>query len=494
MDGTEGMAKRVAAQAAGADSAAWASWAERYADSAGTVAVVGLGKIGLPLALQYAQRERRVIGCDVDTSVVASLNAGVSHLHEEPGIEDAVARAIADERFAATADTAQAVRQAQVVVVIVPVAIDAAHRVDFASIEAATRSVGAGLQPGSLVIYESTVPVGTTNGRLRPLLEAASGLTAGDDFLLAFSPERVLSGRVARDLADYPKVVGGIDAQSTEAAAAFYGSVLGAPVMRMGSAADAEFVKLIETTYRDVNIALANEFARFADARGLDVTAAIAAANTQPYSHLHQPGVGVGGHCIPVYPYFLLGAAQEPSQSHNGTANVTYAVPSLEATGMVGTADELTLPRRARVINDGMAAYAVERIEAVTGPLAGRSALILGVAYRGDVKETAFSSARLVQQALVARGATVYADDPLFAAEELVALGYTPYRPEAHAHAIEVIVVQAAHAAYQALDFAQFPVCRVVLDGRRAIAPERVEHLGMRYLRIGGGRIAASEL
>jgi UDP-N-acetyl-D-mannosaminuronate dehydrogenase len=320
----------------------------------------------------------------------------------------------------------------------------------------------------------------------------------------------VLSGRVARDLATYPKVVGGIDAQSTQAAAAFYGSVLAAPVMRMGSAADAEFVKLIETTYRDVNIALANEFARFADARGLDVTAAIAAANTQPYSHLHQPGVGVGGHCIPVYPYFLLGASQETSQSHNGTLNSTYAVPGTEATGtvgreaagvvgreaagMVGTQDELTLPRRARAINDGMAEYAVERLEAAIGPLADRSVLILGVAYRGDVKETAFSSARLVQQALVARGAAVYADDPLFAAEELVALGYVPFAPEAHAHAIEAILVQAAHAAYETLDFGQFPACRVVLDGRRAIAPERVEHLGMRYLGIGGGRIAAREL
>src|SRR5262249_38824989 len=218
-------------------------------------------------------------------------------------------------------------------------------------------------------------PVGTTNGRLRALLERTSGLHAGRDFLLAFSPERVSSGHIFRDLRRYPKVVGGIDAASTAAAVAFYGSVLdaGTDIIEMASADEAEFVKLIETTYRDVNIALANEYACFADARGLDVSAAIAAANTQPYSHIHEPGVGVGGHCIPVYPYFLMQGAEEGS---------------------------LTLPHRSRAINDGMAAYAVERIEAELGSVAGQGVLILGVAYRGNVREPAFTTARLLRHVL----------------------------------------------------------------------------------------------
>src|SRR5207245_3025274 len=170
----------------------------------------------------------------------------------------------------------------------------------------------------------------------------------------------------------YPKVVGGIDEKSTAAAVTFYRSVLDAEIITMDSADDAEFVKLIETTYRDVNIALANEFACYADAHGLSVAPAISAANTQPYSHIHTPGVGVGGHCIPVYPYFLL------------------ANPEDRQLWAQNDEQYLLLPRHARRINDSMAEYAVQRIESLLGSLAHKSVLILGIAYRGDVRETAF--------------------------------------------------------------------------------------------------------
>jgi len=322
------------------------------------------------------------------------------------------------------------------------------------------RLVGAGLQSGTLVIYETTLPVGTTSKRLRHILERTANLQAGRDFYLAFSPERVSSGSIFRDLRIYPKVVGGIDEQSTSAAVAFYRSVLAAEIITMASADEAEFVKLIETTYRDVNIALANEFACFADAHGLDVSTAISAANTQPYSHIHTPGVGVGGHCIPVYPYFLL----------------------------VGAKDEYTLqlPRFARSINDAMSEYAVQRIEAILGSLAHQSVLILGVAYRGDVRETAFTSAKLLQDALLKRGATVYVDDPLFNECELRALGYTPHSPEIEG-AISAIILQADHEVYHSLDFSRFADCQVVLDGRRALSREQIESLGMHYITIGDG-------
>jgi nucleotide sugar dehydrogenase len=426
-----------------------------------TVAVVGLGKIGLPLAVQYANHGRTVIGCDINADVVATINAGRSHVHEEPGIEDEIARLREAGRLSATTDTAAAVREAGVVVVIVPVMVDVRHDVDYRAIVNASQSVGKGLQPGTLVIYETTLPVGTTRGLLRASLAEASGLVAGRDFYLAYSPERVSSGVVFRDLAQYPKVVGGLDATSGDAAVTFYSSVLDAPVIRMRSMDDAEFVKLIETTYRDVNIALANEYARFADARGLDTSAAIAAANTQPYSHIHQPGVGVGGHCIPVYPYFLIQGAD-------------------------GDESELTLPRRSRVINDGMADYAADRIERVIGPLDGARTLILGVAYRGDVRETAFTSARLLWEAFARRGAVVYASDPLYSDEELVALGYTPLPPEEVAR-VQAIVVQAAHSDYANLDLTPFADCRALLDGRRALPAEKVEAAGIHYLTMGDG-------
>src|SRR5947209_5488765 len=279
--------------------------------SPSTVAVVGMGKIGLPLAIQFAQQGRRVIGCDVNPKVVEMINSGQSHVQEEPELASAVASAVASGALSATVNTTEAVRQAGIVVVIVPVVIDANQEVNFQALDAATRAIGEGLQPGTLVIYETTLPVGTTSLRLRELLEGTARLRAGQDFLLAYSPERVSSGFIFRDLRNYPKIVGAIDEQSLAAAVAFYRSVLEAGIISMASTDEAEFVKLIETTYRDVNIALANEFACFADAHGLDVVAAIAAANTQSYSHIHTPGVGVGGHCIPVYPYFLLAGVEE---------------------------------------------------------------------------------------------------------------------------------------------------------------------------------------
>src|SRR5262249_51199207 len=157
---------------------------------------------------------------------------------------------------------------------------------------------------GTLVIYETTLPLGTTRERFGPLLER-SGLRIGLGFLVAFSPERVYVGRTFEDLRKYPKIVGGTTPETTRAAVEFHETVLVRPVMAMPDADAAEFVKLAETTYRDVNIGLANDLARFAQARGVDAVAAFAAANTQPFSHLLQPGVGVGGHCIPVYPRFL---------------------------------------------------------------------------------------------------------------------------------------------------------------------------------------------
>ncbi len=434
-----------------------------------TVAVVGLGKIGLPLAVQYVQHGRRVIGCDINPQIVEKINARQSHIQEEPELVAGVTHAVSSGMLSATLNTTEAVRQAGVVVVVVPVIIDANHEVNFEAIDTATKAIGAGLQPGTLVIYETTLPVGVTARRFSQILEHTANLKAGQDFSLAYSPERVSSGYIFRDLRIYPKVVGGIDEQSTAAAVAFYRSVLDADIITMASTDEAEFVKLIETTYRDVNIALANEFACYADVHGLDVAAAIAAANTQPFSHIPTPGVGVGGHCIPVYPYFLLAGLEDRYiQAHEFKPQM------------------LMLPRYARHINDAMAEYAVRRVEAITGLLAGRSVLILGVAYRGNVREAAFTSAKLLQEALLERGAAVYIDDPLFSQDELRVLGYAPFTPGLEGE-ICAIILQADHHAYQSLDFRRFVRCEVVLDGRRVLSHEEIVSLGMHYLAIGDG-------
>jgi len=443
----------------------------RAIPSSPTIAVVGLGKIGLPLVVQFTQHGCSVIGCDINPHVVEMINTGQSPLQEEPGIATGIAEAAVNGLLSATVDTTDAVQRANVVVVIVPVLIDAAHKVDFGAIDAATIAIGAGLQPNTLVIYETTLPVGTTSQRLRDLLERVSNLKVGYDFYLAHSPERVFSGRILRDLCTYPKIVGGIDEGSTAAAVAFYQSVLDVPIITMSSTEEAEFVKIIENVYRDVNIALANEFACYADEHGLDVAKAIAAANSQPTSHIHRPGIGVGGHCIPVYPYFLLKEREDIDYRDH------YSVPQM-----------LPLTRYARRINDAMAEYAVYRLEQVAGSLAQQAVLILGVTYRGEVRETAFTSAKLLQDALLRRAAIVYANDPMFSECELCELGYTPL-PPGFEGAIRAIILQADHQAYQKFDFSRFAHCQVVLDGRNALSHEAIEPLGMRYITIGDGKI-----
>src|SRR3990170_4890228 len=203
--------------------------------TSGIVAVVGAGKMGLPLAAQFASHGWDVIAVDIDAAVVAAINEGRSHVDEEPGLAELVATAHGDGMLRATMDGAAAAREADVVVLIVPVMLDADSRPDYRHMDAATDSIAPGIHAGSLVIYETTLPVGDTRGRYAPRLEAASGLRADADLLVAFSPERLYSGAVLRNLSSYPKLVGGLGPASTARAATFYDSVLDAEVVAMSS-------------------------------------------------------------------------------------------------------------------------------------------------------------------------------------------------------------------------------------------------------------------
>jgi nucleotide sugar dehydrogenase len=415
--------------------------------TAGAVAVVGAGKMGLPLAAQFASHGWSVIAIDIDERVVAAINEGRSLVDAEPGLGELVGSAHADGRLRATTDGAAAAREAGVVVLIVPLMLDAASRPDYRHMDAATDSIGPGLHAGSLVIYETTLPVGDTRDRYAPRLEALSGLRAevdGDDgILVAFSPERLYSGAALRNLATYPKLVGGIGPRSRDRAAAFYDGVLDAEVVAMSSSEAAEFSKLADTTYRDVNIALANEFARYADRIGVDVTEVIAAANSQPYSHIHQPGIGVGGHCIPVYPHFLLDRAPE-----------------------------LSLAARAREVNDGQVDIAIEALRAGlggSGGLDGVGVVVLGLTYRHGVKELAYSRALPLIERLRAAGARVLAYDPLLTDDEVRATGAEPWQWGASASAVEAIVTQTADPQWQELDPRWFPDLAAIVDGRNSL-------------------------
>ena len=408
--------------------------------TSGTVAVIGAGKMGLPLAAQFASHGWSVIAVDVDSRVIEGINAGRSHIGDEPGVAELVSEAHAAGRLRATLDGAEAARAADVVVLIVPVMLDDESRPDHRIMDSAVEAILPGVHAGSLVIFETTLPVGDTRGRFAPRIAEATGLTLDEDLFVAFSPERLYSGSALRNLATYPKLVGGLDVASTARAAAFYEGVLDAPVVAMSSAEAAEFAKLADTTYRDVNIALANEFSRYADRIGVDLSEVIAAANSQPYSHIHQPGLGVGGHCIPVYPHFLLDRA-----------------PELEI---------VALSRR---VNAGQVGVAIRSLQLALGGLDGVDILVLGLTYRDGVKELAYSRALPLVERLAFHGARVLAYDPLLTDEEIARLGATPWTWADPATGVRAIVTQTADPAWGRLEPAWFPALELVFDGRNSL-------------------------
>jgi len=409
------------------------------------VAVVGLGKMGLSAAAFYAHRGATVTGVDIDARVVAAVEAGRSPIGREPGVAEHLGELVAAGRLRATTSFSAAVGSADVVLVLVPLtAFDG--RPDLSSMDAAVEWLAPSLRPGATVIFETTLPLGTTRGRFLPRLRAAQ-----PEVSVAFSPERVSSGRVWKDLDTYPKLVGGVDAASTAAAVAFYERFLAAEVWDVGSAETAEMIKLAETTYRDVNIAFANELARLADEWGVDVTTVIAGANSQPYSHIHLPGVGVGGHCIPHYPYLL-------QASTSGSSLVAAA----------------------RAVNEEMPRWVAERIAREAGSLEGKLVLVLGLAYRPGVPEVASSPTFPLVAELERRGAKVVVADPLFDDARLEAHGFTPWAGDEPS----VIVLVTAHDDYRRFPFDRYPPALVV-DGRNVWDRAEVERYGHRYLGIG---------
>ena len=427
------------------------------------IAVVALGKIGLPLAVQFAKKGHHVIGCDVNQKTVDLINAGTEPFPGENFLAEYLAEVVASGHLVATTDTTKAVSESQAVVIVVPLFVDNDGIPDFGWMDAATAQIAAGLKPGTLVSYETTLPVGTTRNRFAPALERGSKLRAGIDFHLVFSPERVLTGRVFADLRKYPKLVGGINEASTQAGIAFYGEVLDFDdrpdltekngVWDLGTCEASEMAKLAETTYRDVNIALANQFAIFAEGANIDIAKVIAASNSQPYSHIHQPGIAVGGHCIPIYPRFYLW-------------NDPLA----------------TVVRSAREANAAMPEHAVKLLERELGDLAGKRVAVLGISYRGGVKESAFSGVFGVVTALRARGALVVVNDPMYSNEEILALGFEPY---AIGESTDAVILQADHNEYKTLGAKEFPGVLAVVDGRRTMNPKNFP--GVNFRVIGAG-------
>lgn len=349
--------------------------------------VVGLGYVGMPLVSAAVHAGLSVTGLDVSTRVVENLNSGKSHIDD---LSDGHIADLLERGFTATND-ASALAEADTIVVCVPTPLDEDSRPNMDAVTSATESIAQNLQPGTLVVLESTTYPGTTEELIQPLLEK-SGLKAGQDFHLAFSPERIDPGNATFGLVNTPKIVGGLTPACTTRAREFYGRFIETVVEARGTR-EAEMAKLLENTYRHVNIALVNEMAKFCHELGIDLWDSIRLAATKPFGfQAFYPGPGVGGHCIPIDPNYL---------SYNVKSRLGYPFRFVEL---------------AQEINDSMPMYVASRAQALLNEdrkaINGAKVLMLGVTYKPDISDRRESPAVPLAQNLLSLGADLSYHDP----------------------------------------------------------------------------------
>ncbi|MCT4633635.1 MAG: nucleotide sugar dehydrogenase [Firmicutes bacterium] len=353
------------------------------------VAVIGLGYVGLPLAVEKAKVGYKTIGFDIQDEKVNMVNLGQNYIGD---VVDSDLKKIVDEGMMSATTDFSVVAEADFIAICVPTPLDEFQQPDISYVRESTIEVAKHLKKGSIVVLESTTYPGTTEELLMPLLEEGSGLKCGEDFYLAFSPERVDPGNLVYKTKNTPKVVGGVGKEATEVVAAMYRNVLDGDVFEASSPKIAEMEKILENTYRNINIALVNEMAIICNKMGIDVWEVIDAASTKPYGFkAFYPGPGVGGHCIPLDPYYLSWKARE----------FNYHTQLIETSG---------------IINDSMPAYVVERSSKILNrfkkALNGSKVLILGVAYKQDIDDYRESPALEVIKHFELEGAEVTFYDP----------------------------------------------------------------------------------
>lgn len=365
-----------------------ASVKEKLINKTAILGVIGLGYVGLPLAVEKAKAGFKTIGFDVQESKVKMVNAGKNYIGDV--VNEDLESIVRSGLLTATTDFAQ-VAQTDCVCICVPTPLDKHQQPDISYVKASAESIVPYMHKDMLIILESTTYPGTTEELLKPILES-SGLKCGEDFYLAFSPERVDPGNLIYKTKNTPKVVGGVTPRCTEVAAALYESVLEAPIHRVSSPVVAEMEKILENTYRNVNIGLVNELAILCNKMGINIWEVIEAAKTKPYGfQAFYPGPGLGGHCIPLDPYYLSWKAREYG----------FHTSMIEASMM---------------INDRMPEYCAERagkmLNRVKKAINWSKILILGVAYKQDIDDYRESPALKVIEHLENEGAEIYYYDP----------------------------------------------------------------------------------
>ena len=406
--------------------------------------ILGLGYVGLPLAQEATRAGLTVLGYDINQGVVDALNSGRSHVDD---LSDADIAEMVEGGFEATTDASR-IAEARTVVICVPTPLSDDGGPDLGPIESAVAAIAPNLRAGMTVVLESTTYPGTTDEVVRPVLEAG-GLVAGEDFHLAFSPERIDPGNERFGARNTPKVVGGHTPACTEAAAAFYGSFV-ETVVRAKGTREAETAKLLENTYRHINIALVNEMAQFCHELGIDLWDVIAAASTKPFGfQAFYPGPGVGGHCIPIDPNYL---------SHNVRARLGYPFRFVEL---------------AQEINSGMPGYVVRRaaelLNDVSKPLRGSTVLLLGVTYKPNIADQRESPAVPLAQQLISRGAVLQYHDPHVQDWRSVPEATRVEDPTAAAREADLTILVQNH---RQLDLPALVEAAAIFFDTRGVAPE----------------------
>ncbi len=430
---------------------------ERFKNGELKVALFGLGKMGLPLASVFADKGAKVIGVDIDEDRVAAINSGKNPVREEPGLDELVRKNVEAGKLRATTDGIEASKEADIMIILVPTIIDDHGNVNLGPVYDATKKIAKGLERGNIVITEATMPPGTTES-LIPILEE-SGLKLGE-FGLAHCPERTMTGTAIRDITgQYPKIVGANDDRTLKAVSAIYEIVNAKGVIPMSSIKAAEAVKVFEGVYRDVNIALANELALFCEEQNLDALEIFNAANSQPYCHIHKPGAGVGGHCIPVYPWFVMNLAKRPTR----------------------------LIRTARTINDEMPRHMLElTIKALNeAGLSAKNAniLVLGLTFRGDVYEFRKSPSIPYLNMLKEWSNNIYVYDPICSEKDAERFGVRWFEGYED---MDIIVIMNDAREFKNLDIENLNMRhKIIVDGRGIINKDRAKELGYIYFGVG---------
>ncbi len=416
-----------------------------------TVVVVGQGYVGLPLALRAVEVGYRVVGFDTDEQRIKRLAAGESYVEDVPGAQ--LAAALSTGRYRPTIDE-RSCAGFDIGVITVPTPLQDGTP-DLSFVKSAGHTLGAHLRPGGCVILESTTYPGTTEELLRPILEERSGLVAGVDFHLGYSPERIDPGNRTWSLLNTPKVVSGVNPTSLDAVQEFYGTIVERTVPVSGTG-EAELVKLIENTFRHVNVALVNELAMFAGDLGIDIWEALDAAETKPFGFMRfNPGPGVGGHCLPVDPSYLAWHVKR----------------------RVGT--PFRFVELANDVNDHMPEYVVRRLTLALNQqgksVAGRRILVLGLAYKPNTGDARGSPALVVAERLLALGAQVRAVDPLVDADWIEQRALLVELTSEEVDAADAVVILTDHSCF---DFAMVAErAGYVLDTRHRLQGPNVEHL-----------------